>query len=362
MSDLKELREGISAIDREMAQLFEKRMKLCEEVGQYKKENSIPVRDAAREAELIKKGKELIADKDLRPYYEDYQKKLMEISCSLQEKLISGMKPAYSGVPGAYAYIATRRLFPSCEPYPYPNFDQAFKAAQNGEVDCVVLPLENSYAGEVGAVMDLLYSGRLYVNRVLSLDIEHYLLGLPDADRKKIKTVISHPQALAQCDEFIKQHGYKTIEGTNTAAAGKYVKETGDPTIAAIASEETAEIFGLEVLERKIYTSKDNATRFGVFTRELQLPDAEAPDAGHGFIMVFTVPNEAGSLAMTLDIIGSHGFNMRSLRSRPMKGLSWSYYFYVEGEGNIASENGQDMLQELSAVCGEIRLVGAFDI
>ena len=360
MPELSELREKINSIDDKIAELFEERMKVCGDIGEYKKEYSLPVRDKEREQAVLDKAAERIGNDILRPYYGDLQKKIMELSCSYQERLISGMKPAYSGVPGAYAYIATRRLFPSCEPYPYANFEQAYMAAETGECDCAVLPIENSYAGEVGAVMDMLYSGGLYISRILSLDVEHHLIGLPGADRKGIKTVISHPQALAQCDSFIKERNYKTVEGTNTAAAAKYVKELGDPTTAAIASEETAEIFGLEVIERKIYTSKNNSTRFGVFSRNLNLPDEDAPDEGLGFTMVFTVPDEAGALAMTLDIIGSHGYNMRALKSRPLKGLSWTYYFYVEGEGNINSIEGQNMLRELSAVCGDVRHVSSF--
>ena len=150
------------------------------------------------------------------------------------------------------------------------------------------------------------------------------------------------------------------LDYSNTARAAKFVKERNDPTIAAIASEEAADLFGLKILERKIHSTRNNASRFGVFSRSLQVLPEDTKDDSCGFILLFTVPNEAGALALTLDIIGSHGFNMRNLRSRPMKGLQWKYYFYVEAEGNISREEGQNMLQELRAVCGKLKLAGTF--
>lgn len=361
MADLKEYREQINLIDDEMAKLFEKRMKICAQIGEYKKERFLPVKDEARESQMIEKNSQRITDPDIKPYYVDYLKSVMNISCNYQNRLISGIRAAYSGVPGAYAYIAVNRLFSDCVPVACPSFDYAYNAVESGECDCAVLPLENSYAGEVGAVTDMLFSGNLYVNRVVTLDIEHCLLGVKGASRQDIKTVVSHSQALSQCDEYIKKNGFAAEEYSNTAAAARYVAEQGDKSIAAIASPETADIFDLEVIERGIYTDKNNSTRFGLFSKVLNLPSPDAKADSCGFILMFTVPDATGALAMALDIIGSHGFNMRALRSRPMKGLSWNYYFYVEGEGNIASPDGQDLLQELSAVCGKLRLAGAYN-
>lgn len=360
MGNLENYREEINRIDNEMAKLFEERMQVCKQIGEYKKEYALPVKDTTRENAVIAKSKERIGDPEMEPYYIDFQNSVMNISCALQSRIISGMKVGYSGVPGAYAYIAAKRMFPDAELIPYANFEPAFKAAEAGEIDCAVLPMENNYAGEVGAVMDLMFSGNLYVNRVMNLDIEHNLLGVPKSTIKKIKTVVSHPQALSQCDSYIKEHGFKTIEYSNTARAAEYVKELNDPTVAAIASEETAELFGLNIIERKVHTTRNNSSRFGVFSRTQNLPTAVARDDSCSFILMFTVPNEAGALAMTLDIIGSHGFNMRNLKSRPMKGLLWNYYFYVEAAGNISSEEGEDMMREIGAVCGQLKLAGAY--
>ena len=360
MSGLEQYREEINRIDTEMARLFEERMLVSKAIGEYKKEHGLPVKDAARESAIIAKSKERVRDRLIEPYYVDFQKNVMNISCALQSRLISGMKVGYSGVPGAYAYIAAKRLFSEAELVSFGNFEPVFRAAEQGEVDFAVLPLENSYAGDVGAVMDLMFSGQLFINQILDLEIEHYLLGVPGTQTKDIKTVISHPQALLQCDDYIQKHRFEVVEFANTAKAAEHIHQLNDPSVAAIASEETAELFGLAVLDRRIQTSRNNSTRFGVFSRVQNLTPVEARDDSCGFMLMFTVPNEAGSLAMILDIIGAHGFNMQNLKSRPAKSLLWKYYFFVEVEGNVSGEEGQDMMRELGAVCGQLRLVGTF--
>lgn len=362
MDNLEKCRKQINEIDDAMAVLFEQRMQAARMIGEYKKEHGLPVKDQARENAIIAKGKKRISEKEFEGYYVDFQKSLMSISCALQEQITAGMKIGYSGVPGAYAYIAAKQLFPEAKLIPFANFEPAYRAAENGEVDCAVLPLENSYAGDVGAVMDLMFAGHLFVNQIYDLDIEHQILGVSGADIKQVRTVVSHPQALSQCDNYIKYHNLETVEFSNTARAAEYVKGLNDPTVAAIASCETASLYGLDILERNIQSMKNNTSRFGVFSRAQNLPQAEARDDSCGFMLMFTVPNEAGSLAITLDIIGAHGFNMRNLKSRPMKDLLWSYYFYVEAEGNIVTDEGSDMLSELKAVCGQMKLIGTYSI
>jgi len=173
-----------------------------------------------------------------------------------------------------------------------------------------------------------------------------------------IRTVVSHPQALSQCDVFIKAHGFAQIPYENTAIAAKYVVELNDPTVAAIASAESASHYGLKVLAEGINRSQVNTTRFAVLARS----ENRNVSKGHGahFMLVFTVRNEAGSLARALNIIGAHGFNMRTLRSRPMKELLWQYYFYVEAEGNIRSYEGKCMLEELAVCCDKVKCLGSF--
>ena len=361
MDDLKDSREKISQIDEQMVKLFEERMKVAADVAAFKKERGLPIKDAEREAHLIKINAEKIGNKEIEEYYVSFQKNLMELSCKYQARLNEGMKVAYSGVEGAFGYIAAKKLFPDANLIAFANFDDAYKAVEKGEMDAAVLPVENSYAGEVENVMDLMFSGSLYVNKLMDFDIVQNLLSVKGATPDSIKTVISHPQALFQCDEFIKSHGYETEACSNTAVAAKLVQEKKDKTLAAVASDETAKLYGLEIIAPNINTAKNNTTRFAVFSRVKNEPVKAAKKADKHFIIMFTVKNQAGSLAQTLNIIGAHNFNMRNLRSRPMKNLMWKYYFYIEAEGDINTENGREMLQELSAVCANLKLVGSYN-
>ena len=176
----------------------------------------------------------------------------------------------------------------------------------------------------------------------------------------EIRTVISHPQALGQCADRIQKAGWTVQEYPNTALAAKYVAESDDRSVAAIASEEAAEVFGLEVLERNLNASRSNTTRFAVFSRaENRHPTG---NMNSRFILVFTVRNEAGALARAVDVVGRYGFNMHCLRSRPMKELLWNYYFYLEAEGDIRTREGEDMMRALSVFCDRLKLVGSYTI
>ncbi len=361
MNELEKARKTITEVDAEMAKLFEKRMNAAKVIANYKKEYGLPILDIQRENELIKKNSECISDDTLKEYYVEFLKDTMSISRSYQSRLNEGMRVAYSGVEGAFAYIASKKLYPNANYIAYPDFEAAYRATENGECDVSVLPIENSYAGDVGTVMDLLFSGTLYVNRVLDLEVNHCLLANEGATLADIKRVVSHPQALAQCKEYISNHSFEEISYKNTALAAKMVKESGDKTIGAIASDETASIFGLNILDSHINSSRTNTTKFVAFSRSLNLSEPSSRrKMNEHFMLVFTVRNEAGALAKTIDIIGAHSFNMRNLCSRPMKELLWSYYFFVEADGNINTQNGQDMLRELSATCDKLKLVGAY--
>ena len=218
-----------------------------------------------------------------------------------------------------------------------------------------VLPIENSYAGEVGQTLDLIFSGSLYVNGIYELEIHQNLLGLPGATVDDIKKVISHPQALSQCHDYIKQRGFVAEDANNTALSAKTVAESGNKSLGAIASVETAEIFGLRVLEANVNKSGENTTRFAVLSKV-----KAASTALSSTVLMFTVSHEAGSLANAIGIIGKFGYSMTALRSRPMKKHSWQYYFYVEIEGTTESDNGKQMLAELTEVCDTLKVAGSF--
>ena len=359
MSELEEARKGITAIDKEMARLFVERMRLAGEVAAYKKANGLPVKDAAREAVVLEKNTALVDDPVLQEYYIPFVRKVIESSSAYQERLLEEMKVAYCGVPGAFAHIAAKHLYPTARLVAFQEFESAYKACESGLVDATILPLENSFAGEVGQVLDLMFSGDLYVNKMIDVEVCQNLLGVKGARKGEVRKVVSHPQALAQCVRYIRDCGYEVVEMSNTALAAQYVADLGDPSVAAIASAEAAAIYGLEVLERRVNTSSGNTTRFATFTRTRNRP------AGRGrmdeyFVLVFTVANEAGSLAKTLNIIGSHGFNMCNLHSRPMKELMWNYYFFVELEGNVNTPDGEDLLLQMGSVCEKLKLLGTY--
>lgn len=357
MNSLEKARETINRVDSEMAALFTERMRAAEQVAAYKKEHGLPITDAEREAAVIRSGAQQVDDPILREYYVRFIQEMMALSRAYQSRLLEGMRVAYSGTEGAFAHIATGKLFPSAEKIGFPDFESAYRAVENGECDATVLPVENSTNGEVGQVMDLMFSGGLFINRMLDLPVTQDLLVKPGTSIEEIRTVISHPQALGQCAVRIREMGWQTEEYPNTALAAKFVAGTNDRTVAAIASAEAAEQFGLAVLERNLNASRSNTTRFAVFTRA---ENTQTP--GTCSALMFTVRNEAGALARAIDVIGHYGFNMRTLRSRPMKELLWQYYFYVEAEGDLHTQNGQDMLRALAVFCDKLKPVGCYTV
>lgn len=359
-NNLEEIRQEIDAIDAQMAALFERRMEQARRVAEFKKAHGLGISDPAREEALVLRNAERVSDGDIREYYINFEKKVIGLSCDWQHRLMHGMKVAYSGVPGAFAYIAASRLFPGAELVACPDFAQAYASCEAGETDAAVLPFENSFSGEVSTVTDLMFSGSLSVNRVIEVEVEQNLLGLPGTGKSQIRKVYSHPQALSQCAEYLRKNGYEAREFANTALAARKVAEKQDPACAAIGTAEAAQLYGLEVLEARINTSRTNTTRFAAFSRIAHLDRDDKGKMGKHFILMFTVKNEAGALAQTLNIIGAHNYNMYNLHSRPMKELLWNYYFFVELDGDIATEEGRSMLRELAPLCDRLKLVGSF--
>ena len=352
---LEQARNIINDVDKKMAELFVERMKAAELVYEHKKEFGLPILDEKREEELIEKNVRLIDDDGLKSYYIDFIKNMMSVSKSYQYRMQGGLKVAYSGVEGAFAHIAAGRIFPKSNRVSCRDFKSAYDAVVTGEADVAVLPIENSYAGEVGQTMDLIFSGTLFLNGIYELAIHQNLLGIPGATPKDIKKVISHPQALAQCHEYIKLKGFDTEEANNTAVAAKSVAGLQDRSLGVIASVETAEIYGLSVLDANINKSGENTTRFAVLSKVRANSSSMTSS-----VLMFTVKNEAGSLAKAISIIGTYGYNMTALRSRPLKKHSWQYYFYIEIDGTTDHEEGQKMLAELREVCDQLKIVGTY--
>ena len=352
---LEQARKIINEVDAQMAELFVKRMRAAELVCEHKMELGLPILDQKREDAVIERNSALVEDEVLKGYYIDYLKHLMSVSRAYQHRIQSGLRVAYSGVEGAFAHIAAGRIFPASNRVSCSDFKAAYDAVVKGDCDVAVLPIENSYAGEVGQTIDLIFSGGLFINGIYELEIHQNLLGLPDASVEDIKKVTSHPQALSQCHDYIEMRGFDAEEANNTALAAKMVAESGDKALGAIASVETAEIYGLKVIEANINKSGENTTRFAVLSKVMATSAILSST-----VLMFSVKHEAGSLANAIAIIGKYGYNMSALRSRPMKKHSWQYYFYVEIDGTTETGNGKKMLEELNKVCDELKVAGTF--
>lgn len=352
---LDKARKIINEVDSQMAELFVKRMRAAEMVYEHKKEFGLPILDQAREQAVIEKNTELIDDDVLKGYYIDFLNNMMSISRAYQYRMQSGLKVAYSGVEGAFAHIAAGRIFPEGNRVSCRDFKAAYDSVVRGENDVAVLPIENSYAGEVGQTIDLIFSGTLFINGIYELEIHQNLLGVPGATVEDVKKVISHSQALSQCHDYIELRNLETEEANNTAFAAKRVAEANDKSLGAIASVETADIYGLKVLATNINKSGENTTRFAVLSRV----QANAASLSNSVLM-FTVKHEAGSLAKAISIIGKFGYNMTALRSRPMKKHSWQYYFYIEIDGSTDTVEGKKMIDELGEVCDKLKVAGTF--
>ncbi|MBP5404812.1 MAG: bifunctional chorismate mutase/prephenate dehydratase [Clostridia bacterium] len=264
-------------------------------------------------------------------------------------------KIAYCGTLGSFSREAARRLFPNAELIPCESFEAAYRLTEKGDADHSVLPIENSYAGEVAPVIDLLYRGSLTLSEVRDMKVVQNLIGMKGASPADIRTVTSHPQALSQCAEYIAARRYAEIPSENTAFAAKFVAEKGDASLAAIASRECAEIYGLEVLEEDIATGESNATRFAVLGKK----SAPARN-GENFLLMFAVNDLSGALAAALKVLADHGYNLKALRSRPLKEKPWQYYFYVEAEGELRGDAKRALFADLEKLCATIKEVGHF--
>ena len=349
MDALEQARAEIDTVDAQLAALFERRMAAVLQVAEYKRAHGLPIYDAAREAAVLEKSAARIQDAALRPYYKDHVQNLMDVAKQYEAVVLGQNRAAYQGVEGAFAHIALKALFPHAEAVSYPTWDEVFDAVERGDAAHGVVPFENSHAGDVSAVLDLCYNHPdLWVVDVYDLPISQNLLVLPGTRLDQLRHVYSHQQAIAQSETFLKQFGLPA-----TAMAAKFVAESGDASKAAIASVETAALYGLEVLVPSINTDGDNTTRFIVLSRE-------KPTGGNRFSLLFTVDNKPGKLGEVIQIIGASGFNMESIKSRPMPHVPFEYYFYVELVGDPTADETAALLRELDRTCRTVRLLGVY--
>jgi monofunctional chorismate mutase, gram positive-type, clade 2 len=354
MSKLKQARKRINEIDQELTTLFEERMKLVEDVIAYKKEESLPIFDNSREQEVLKQTKTYIKENALIPFQQQFMQNLMDISKDYQRVLLAKDNVAYQGVAGAFSHIAARKLYPHFQLLPLPSFESLFQAVSNNEVQYALVPFENSYTGEIGEVLDLLYHYDVFINRFYDLKVEQNLIGLPGAKIEGIRQVYSHSQALQQSLPFLKTLAVELIPFENTALAARYIHETGDVSKAAIAAKETADIYQLETLQENVHAAEDNTTRFIVIAKEINTN-------GDHISIQFTTKHEAGELSKVIQIISSFDFNLESIKSRASKKEAWQYHFYLEIQADPNSSQTKAMLEEIKKVVINLKITGIFN-
>ncbi len=376
MLDLGEIREKIDVIDRQLVDLFEARMELCRNVADYKIETGKKVLDVERERAKLETVAGMVSNPDNAYAVKDLFAQIISNSRKMQYRMLeqtlgtlrapyeavdtiekSKCTVVYQGVPGAYSYIAMRRFFgKDVKNFAAATWRDAMDAVSNGRADYAVLPIENSTAGIVAGVYDLLQEYDNYIVAETYVKVEHALLGLPGTDIDKVETVYSHPQGFMQCEHFLSKHkNWQQISQTNTAGSAKKVLEENDTTHVAIASEEAAEVYGLEVLEKAINDLDNNTTRFVIVSKNRKF----VKNAGKMSI-VFETKNEAGTLYSLLSHIIYNGLNMNKIESRPIEGREWEFRFFVDFEGNIDDPAVMNAMRGIEEEAVSIKLLGNY--
>ena len=375
MKDLGKIREEIDEIDSQIVTLYEQRMQLTTEVAEYKISTGKQVLDKQREQEKIQSVKEQAKEENRFGVGELFEQ-IMAMSRKRQYQLLRQRgqtgelgfavvdalpfrtkRIVYQGTEGAYSQLAMKAYFgEETEGYHVDTWRDAMEAIQRGEADYAVLPIENSSAGIVGENFDLMLEYDNYIVAEQTIKIEHALLGLPDAELSDIKTVYSHPQALMQSVDFLNEHdAWERIPVKNTAVAARQVVKEQRKDQAAIASEVTAGIYGLKILEHHINYSDENSTRFMIVGGErLCLKGADKVS------ICFEVSHESGSLYRMLSHFMFNNLNMFKIESRPIKDKSFEYRFFVDLEGDLGDGAMQNALKGLSEEALYIKILGNY--
>lgn len=372
--DLKDIRAEIDEIDSQLVDLLLRRMNCSEQVARYKAENNMPIFNSEREQQIIDKvtaNSGRYAD-CTRILFEN----IMEISRGLQHDIIGSgkklrnlfdsaestlkineahKKVACFGSAGSNTHIALMKLFPESKPVFYSKFSSVFEALENKDAEYGIIPIENSSAGSVIDVYDLMLQYRYYIVSAADIKINHCIAGLESAELSDIKEVYSKDQALAQCSKFIDKNNLSAMLYTSTSAAAKMVAESGDKTLAAVCSEYAAKEYGLKIFADGIQNDENNCTRFIVISRSPVI-SVEADRIS----LCFSVAHIKGSLCSVLSRFSSHGLNLTKIESRPMVGKSFEYLFYLDFTGNAQSEHIKNLLCSLSEELPEFSFLGNY--
>lgn len=373
MKELSEIRKRIDEIDNRIIPLLEERMDCSVDVATYKKANGIPVLNSAREKLIIdgikeksqKYGNEIAQIYDtVMQISREIQYESIGISDDLFERICNGEiqtlytsdgKVACQGADGAYSAAAADSFFNGANKLYFEHFSDAFEALNQGKCKALVVPIENSIAGSVNEVYDLLWKYSFYINRSLQLPIAHVLATRPQNDASAVKRVYSHPQALAQCNKFIAEHDLTPCSYSNTALAAEMVSQNTDADVACICSEQAAKKFGLNIIARGIQNNNANTTRFVLISPEfLESADADT------ISISFSIPDEVGSLNRILGRFSALGLNMSKIESRPIMAEKFKYIFYLDFKGNIKDKRIARFITSLEEELKEFSFLGNY--
>ncbi len=374
-TDLLILRDQIDTIDKQIVELYEKRMEVCKEVAEYKIETGKKVFDKVREAEKIEKVKSIASTEFNKYAVQELFEQIMSISRKMQYQLLAEhgcisklpfipfddfhakeARVVFQGAEGAYSQAAMNQFFgKDIKSFHVDTFRDAMTAIEEGRADFAVLPIENSTAGIVNEIYDLLTEFENYIVGEQIIKIEHCLMAVPGTKIADIDMVYSHPQSLMQSSNYLSKTGWQQIGMKNNAFAAQKVKEDGRTNQAAIASEVAAEIYGLEILEKGVNNLKENSTRFIIVTNQKVFrSDAKK------ISICLEVPNESGSLYHMLSHFIYNHLNMTKIESRPLEGRNWEYRFFIDFEGNLADSAVKNALSGLREEARNMKILGNY--
>lgn len=373
--DLMEIRGKLDTIDRQIVELYEQRMDLCADVAAYKIETGKRVFDKEREQQKLKAVSELTSNDFNAQGVKELFEQIMSISRKLQYQLIaenakSGKlafiemdkiekkkcRVVFQGAEGAYSQAAMVKYFgEDVQSFHVDTFRDAMLAIDEGSADFAVLPIENSSAGIVSEIYDLLVEFENFIVGEQIIKIEHCLLAKPGTKIEDIKTVYSHPQSFMQSSRYLNEKGWQQISMKNNAFAAQKVANEDDRTQAAIASEYAAKVNGLEVLYRGVNDLKDNSTRFIIVTNQkVFFKDASK------ISLCFEVSHESGALYHVLSHLMYNNLNMTKVESRPLEGRNWEYRFFLDFEGNLKDSAVRNALRGLREETRKMKILGNY--
>ncbi len=372
--DLLKLREQLDQIDRRIVEALAARDDVVRRIGELKLAGG-ELRDPDREQSLLTRLAELAREHGLDGYYVTRLfREILEHSIRSQtHRLVEAANPqhrqpqitvGYQGIEGSYSEQAARRHFAHRDAElalrGFDSFAEMLEAARDGEIDYAMLPIENTTAGSINESYDLLARMNLALVGEEVLHVEHCLLALQDVPLSRIRRIYSHPQAIQQCSDFLRQLKHCHVESfIDTAMAARKLREDQDLSQAAIASEQAAERYDLVVLKRGIANNKENYTRFVVVAREPVAIDVRIPCKTS---ILFATRHERGALLACLNVLAEHDLNLTKLESRPRPGTPWEYLFYVDFEGNLAETRVQEALRRLTAHTSYQKVLGSYPI